>query len=408
MLRTLILFIFFILLVLGAIWLDSHISMIEFSFMDRDIALHPLLMIFIIIFAYLVLGFIINILSSFMHLPVIITSIFAAKKIQNAKPLNELLLAVKNCDIKSAEKMLKKLNCAYDDQAIKDMFQAEIYELKGEEKEALKIYNRYTGHARIEKYSIFKIATLNFYQGNLEIAYENFKTLISKSNSKEILRFFVITGLKLNKHNEVISVLETKQAAQTFGSETMNRILSYIYSQRSVIAYQKGVYNDALELSHIANEIRPDFISADMEILSALKLNEIKRAMKLLAKYFHLIDPAKLYSFISAINQHEAPKSVYAFFKNLSDSKNANAMIVLAKCAIDCAQYDQANQYIAAALDNEIGIANLLMTEYCLRTHGNASEAFMWFERFTRQTDYISAAEFEQVQQTIYNILYNS
>lgn len=394
-------------LVLFGIWVDVHVSMVEFTVLDKFVQIHPLLLLIIIILLYFIFYSVWNIIAAFINLPSKLVKLFSAKTIENAEALNNLILAIKNWDIKSAEAYIKKVKASKASPIICDLMQAKIYELKENSKEAIAIYSKYKDSDKIAEYATFKIAKNSMWLGENETAFNNFKLLVGNNGSKEVLRFFIILGLQLDKYNEVINILDSKETISTFGKEKINRILSYVYSQQAVSYYHKNIYNDAFELSKIANKIRPDFIGAEIEILSAIKLNEVKSAMKLLAKYYDLIDEIKLYTLCGVICRNEDAKKVYSFFKGIAEDENKKALVLAAKSALDAGEFDDASAYISEAIDSEFAIAYLLMAEYCLRTHGNASEAFMWFERFSTQIDYITSTEFQQVRQEIYSILYN-
>lgn len=394
-------------LILFGIWVDVYISMVEFTVLDKFVQIHPLLLLTIIILFYIALYIILSIIAVFLNLPSKLAKLFSSKKIQNAEALNNLILAVKNLDLKAAEIHLKRVKASYVSPIICDLMQGKIYELRGEIENSIKTYSKYIDNDKISSYALFKVAKNSMWLGKTETAFENFKILVERTQSKEILRFFIINGLKLDKYNEVIEALEDRGAYEAFGKDKINRILSYVYSQQAVASYHKNIYNDAFELSSIANKIRPDFIGVEMEILSAIKLNEVKASMKLLAKYYDLIDDIKLYTLIGVIGRNEDTKKVYSFFKGIADSGHKKSLVLAAKSALDAGEFDEASAYISEAIDNEMAVAYLLMAEYCLRTHGNASEAFMWFERFSTQIDYITFTEFKQVQQEVYSILYN-
>lgn len=394
-------------IILFGIWVDIYVSMIEFTIMDKFIQIHPLLFIVLIVLLYILIYLVFGIIALFLNLPSMFARLFATKKIENAEALNALILSVKNWDIKAAEIHLKKVRACRVSPVISDLMHAKIYELKGELEESIKIYEKYSDTNKVSNYALFKVAKNSMMIGKTEDAFLNFKKLVSHTHSKEILRFFIITGLKLDKYNEVIEALESKHALNAFGRDKINKILAYVYSQQAVTFYHRNIYNDAFELSNIANKIRPDFIGVEMEILSAIKLNEVKTAMRLLAKYYDMIDEIKLYTLTGVIARSEDAKKVYSFFKGFVDSDHKKSLVLAAKSALDSGEFDDASTYISNAIDAELSVAHLLMAEYCLRTHGNASEAFMWFERFSGHVDYITFTEFQHVQQEIYSILYN-
>lgn len=406
MIKLILSFLLIIALVLGGIWIEGNVSIITFNIQDKIVRMSPVLFISLILAFYLVLALVIKFLLTLINFPRLIHALVRGKKIENAEPLNNLILAIKNYDIKIAEQFYRKAVANGMDLAIADLMQAKIYEMKGVNREAIRIYNKYTIDNRISNYGLFKSAKLNLNLGNVEVAFDNFKQLVAVSASKEILRYFLITGLKLGRYNEVIDVLDSKSAIQAFGKVRINRVLSYVYSQQAVSFYKQGIYNDALELSQIANKIAPDLISAEMEILSAIKLGEFKFAHKQLAKHFKFIEDMRLYSFISVLAKHEAPEKLYNYYQGALDLSSPKALIIVAKSALEAGNYKEASILISKALDEKVPIANLLMAEYCLKTHGNASEAFMWFERFSSTMDHITEVEFENVKNEVYNLLY--
>lgn len=406
MIRLIFIFLLVLSLVVGGIWVETNVSTITFGIQDNVVRVTPILFITFILAFYLVLALVVKLILTLINFPRLIYSLFRGKRIENAEPLNNLILAIKNYDIRAAEQSYKKAVANAMDDVIADLMQAKIYEIKGATKDAIRIYNKYTTDDRISNYGLFKSAKLNLNLGNIETAFISFKQLAGLSGSKEILRYFLITGLKLGRYNEVIDVLDSKSAIQAFGKARINRVLSYVYSQQAVSFYQQGIYNDALELSQIANKIAPDLISAEMEILSAIKLGEFKFAHKQLVTHFKFIDDMRLYSFISILAKHEAPEKLYHYYRGLLDLSSSRSLVMVAKSALEAGDYKEASVLITKALDDKIPIANLLMAEYCLKTHGNASEAFMWFERFSSNMDYITEIEFENVKHEVYNLLY--
>lgn len=383
--------------VLSVVWLNNNSGEAVFVVLDQRIettftafAMAGLALIL----ALQVLGLAVY---KVMMIPKNIKAYYQENKLKNQlNSLSEFVISVNNEDHEEALVWLKKLDVkllGHQPTSVCGMMLDKISPDKSKYKSKLINLSRQKETSSAGLYELIRYS-INNEEWSVVPKYveELWKNVKSKGLARTYFKALVMAEdwdtLERHLDKSRLSLVLSREFTAYLNSDEQMSLLSLVRYKKAKKLIQEGKKQDGIKKLEEVISYYPGFISAVCYLVREyIDLKEYDKALKLLTKIWRMKPNYRLNPLVitvaHAISQGDFNKSHAIIAKVIGkQSKNYESYLLIAASALEADLFNLALDNIREALDNERNLrANLLMAEYCERSHGNKTEAIEWMRK---------------------------
>lgn len=382
--KYLIFVLIFFAIAVTAWWMTSHVSDIYVIVDNTEISINSLLFVFSIVFIYLIINFISNIIIAILNIPKFIANIFRNGE-STSVSLEKALISLFSNNLDAAIRNIKNARHDSIDENLLTLLEAQYYKLNGNVELAIDQYNRLSDNKDYRLFISQELSLLYEDIGATNSALEFAKQAFDTLKNQETLSHLINCYIKLNQWNKILSLLENNDNKKIIGINKAEELLYLSYYHLAISEYKLGAYNEALFLIENSKKFKVTHDNLIVMILSFLKLNDSSKAIKTLSKHCQYFDIIEVFSIIeSLLNLKSAAELLSDFKKNLNLS-DSNSLAILIRLYALNNKFKEANAYIDQLLAIENTWIYLLLAEIKARSTHHTEIAMFFSKMYNLQ-----------------------
>lgn len=380
--KYLIFVLVFFAIAVAAWWMSIHVSDIYVIVDNAEISINSLLFVFAIVFIYLIINFISNIIIAIINIPKFIVNIFRGGETP-AISLEKALISLFSNNLDAAQRNIKNARHDSIDENLLTLLEAQYYKLNGNVDLAIDQYNRLSNNKEYRGFVSQELSLLYEDIGATSSALEFAKQAFDSLKNQDTLEYLINCHIKLNQWGKVLALLENSDNKKIIGSNKADELLYLGYYRLSLSEYKLGVHNEALFLAETSKKFKTTHENLLIILLSSLKLNDPGKVIKTLAKHCGYLEIIEIFSIIEELLKLKSASELLKDFKKNLDMSTPNSLAIMAKLYALNNKSKEANahidEFLAMVDASEPNIYLLLAENKARSTHH--TEIAMFFSK---------------------------
>lgn len=383
MIRLAFYLLFFTLITLSLYWLDLNSGTILFNAFGYELETRFSYASIIIILAFFLFHFALNIISKIFSLPIALVHFLKGKKDKDSLDklyifLNDLYLD----KVDDLEKVAQQLGHSNLPEKIRNSITLLATKFNGSAADNTETFRKLTKNKQTKKLGLLGLANTAIKNQDYAIAANYAQALweIDKgiSTARLLLKIYMLAG-EWQKFSQLV---DSFRLSYLLGYQTKNILLGIGRLKLAQEAYNSGDYGAALKDATLADKLLGRlFPTEELLIKIKIKQKNYKKALAEIKVAWQNEPSYNLSKLIFEISSKKFSDDFFDFALELANSapQHYESRLLLARAALDIDQFDIAAREIGEALSDGHKVrACQLMAEFCLRTHGNSTEALSW------------------------------
>jgi uncharacterized membrane-anchored protein len=345
------------------------------------------LLIILNITVFFILHLLLLVTYKIISFPSTIKNFFTYQRHENnIESIKKLLIALKQYDIKSADRLLSTIRKNHIPAAIINILNIELAMLQKNDKAVNIATAELLQDDETKAIGLINLIKIEKKRKDWNLVINYAQDLWRFHQSEWLLQMHVKALAKLQNWHEVLLVINQSHIKSLLGKDKFARINAEAKAKLAMKLFTEHNYDKSLSLAEEARTYLMD--NTDLvELLGQLYLQrgEYNKLVKLAHSVWPRLASAKLIACILKSASNFRKDKFFETAKWIADTNPTSyqSLLLLGKAALFAGKDDLAGEFISQALQvsNQAPQACLLMAEYCSRGNGAPGEIAAWVQK---------------------------